>query len=269
MQLFNKKYGSWALIAGAAEGLGEAFSMELAKRKMNLMMVDKQAEKMTILADRLEKEFNIQTVCIQIDLSRIDSSEKIIKVTEQMDCRILIYVAAFSRVKSFLNNSELEIDQYIDINCRTQTKLVHAFALKLKKEGGGGILLMSSLAGLIGMQLITPYAATKAFAWNLAEALHHELKPYKIDVMACIAGATSTPAYLSSSPKYGYFKPQIMKPKDVAAEALKQLGKKALFIAGFSNRLNYFFLTRLLPRQLASSIANRVLARMYLDKFES
>jgi len=88
-------------------------------------------------------------------------------------------------------------------------------------------------------------------------------------VMACIAGATSTPAYLSSSPEYGFFKPQIMKPEDVAKEALKQLGKKALFIAGFSNRLNYFFLTRLLPRQLASYIANRVMERMYKDKFES
>jgi short-subunit dehydrogenase len=268
MQNLNKKYGSWALIAGSAEGLGEAFSIELAKKKMNLVMVDNQAEKMTILANRLEKEFNIQTTCIQIDLSRLDSSEKIMKVVENINCRLLIYVAAFSRVKPFLSNSDLEIEQYININCRTQTKLVHAFALKLKNEGGGGILLMSSLAGLIGMQLVTPYAATKAFAWNLAEALHHELKPMNIDVMACIAGATSTPAYLSSLPKYGFFKPQVMKPEEVVTEAFKQLGKKARFIAGNSNRLNYFFLTRLLPRQLASSIANRVMARMYREKIE-
>lgn len=122
---------------------------------------------------------------------------------------------------------------------------------------------MSSLAGLIGMQLVTPYAATKAFAWNLAEALHHELKPYKIDVMACIAGATATPAYLKTNPKYGWPKPAVMQPEDVAETALKNLGRKTLFIPGVANRFNYFILTRLLPRKIAASIANKTMGGMY------
>ena len=125
---------------------------------------------------------------------------------------------------------------------------------------------MSSLAGLIGMQLVASYAATKAFAWNLAEALHHELKPYGIDVMACIAGATSTPAYLNTHPKYGKIKPLIMSPEAVSEEAIKKLGKKARHITGFSNRMNYFILTRLLPRKMASSLANNVMKKMYANE---
>ncbi len=76
----------------------------------------------------------------------------------------------------------------------------------IEKNKSGGIILMSSLAGLLGMQLIAPYASSKAFAWNLAEALFHELKPNNIDVMACIAGATATEAYLKTNPKYGWVK---------------------------------------------------------------
>lgn len=265
----NKKYGSWALVVGSAEGLGEAYSIELAKRKINLVMVDNQQEKMTALAARLEHDFLIKIKPIALDLSSNDAVETIMGAVDGLDCRLMLYVAAFSRVKPFFSNTQEELENYANINCLKLTSLVHAFGLKLKKGGkGGGILMMSSLAGLIGMQIITPYAATKAYTWNLAEALHYELRPFNIDVMACIAGATETPSYLSSEPKYGFFKPKIMKPEVVANLALNKLGKKAMFIAGFSNRLNYFFLTRILPRSLAASVANNMMTKMYRDKLE-
>jgi short-subunit dehydrogenase len=152
----------------------------------------------------------------------------------------------------------------MNINIGTPLKLVHAFSTRLVgKKQPGGILLMSSLAGLLGMQYIAPYAASKAFTWNLAESLHHELKPHKIDVMACIAGATATEAYLGTKPQYGFIKPQVQQPSDVAELALKKLGKRALFIPGFSNRFNYFILTRLLPRKMASYFANKTMKSMY------
>lgn len=264
----NEKYGSWALVVGSAEGLGEAYSFELAKRKMNLVMVDNQPEKQTALADKLENEFSIQTIRLAVDLFENDSINKIMKSIETVDCRLLLYVAAYSKVKPFFSNTNEDIEKYANINCLKLTSLVHSFGSKLKNKGGGGILMMSSLAGLIGMQMITPYAATKAYTWNLAEALHYELKPFNIEVMACIAGATATPSYLSSEPKYGFFKPQIMKPNVVANAALNKLGKKAMFIVGFSNRLNYIFLNRILPRPLAASLANRMMKKMYREKME-
>jgi short-subunit dehydrogenase len=267
MSTFNDKYGSWALIAGAAEGLGEAFSKELAAKKMNLVMIDNQGEKMKTLAGRLEKEFLIQTICLTIDLAQKDASQQIMTSIDKLDCRLLIYVAAFSRVKPFLSVTDDELDHFIEINCRTQIKLVHSFAATLKTKNGGGILLLSSLAGLIGMQMVATYAATKAFTWNLAEALHYELKPFGIDVMACISGAASTPTYLATKPKYGLLKPKVHAPQEVAKAALSKLGKRTLFIPGSSNRLNYFFLTRILPRNWASSIANRTMGKMYADKF--
>jgi len=263
---FKNRYGTCALIVGAAEGIGEAFSRELAGKKINLIMVDNQKEKMVNLARQLEKEFLIETKCLHIDLSETDAVQKIMFETENLDCRLLIYVAAFSRVKPFLSVTDEELDQFITINCRNQIGLVHSFASKLKKEEGGGIVLLSSLAGLIGMQIVATYAATKAFTWNLAEALHHELKPMNIDVMACIAGATATPTYLKTNPKYGLLKPKVQQPSMVAKSALDKLGKRTLYIPGLSNRLNYFLLTRILPRRWAASIANNTMGKMYRDK---
>mgnify|MGYP000040865730 FL=1 len=261
---FKNKYGSWAIVVGSAEGLGEAYTFALAKRKMNLILVDNQQEKLTTISKKIESDFGVETISINLDLKDENAVEKMGLKIKNVDCRLLIYNAAYSLVKPFLNHSEVELDNYIDINTRTQIKLVHQFSkILIEKKQSGGILLMSSLAGLIGMQLVSSYAATKAFAWNLAEALHFELKPQKIDVMACIAGATATPAYLKTNPTYGFMKPLVMKPHEVAESALLKLGEKALFMPGFSNRLNYFILTRLLPRKMAASVANKTMLTMF------
>ena len=261
---FKEKYGPWAIIAGAAEGLGEAYSTALAKRKINLLMIDNQGQVLHKLAGKLMNQYDIKVVFLHMDLSSPEAVNKIMKAAEKLDLRLLVYNAAFSPIKPFINYSSEEIDTFIEVNARTQIQLVHAFVKRLiADKKGGGILLMSSLAGLIGMQLVAPYAATKAFAWNLAEALNHELKPHNIDMMACLAGVTDTPALRKSNPNFGFIKPAIMSPDDVTESALKNLGKRALFIPGFSNRLNYFILTRLMPRKMAASIANKTMGKMY------
>lgn len=264
MDEIKRKYGSWVLVAGAAEGLGKAYSRTLAAKKLNLIMVDNQEDSLRDLAQELEREYGIETVQLLADLADKSSAKRLMEAIEKHNCRLLIYNAAYSRVKSFLKTDPEELDKYIDVNCRTQIQLIHSFSKFLvSKKNQGGVVLMSSLAGLIGMQLVASYAATKAFTWNLAEALFHELKTDGIDFLACIAGATATPAYLATNPNYGFFKPQVMTPESVAHLALKKLGKQALFIPGFSNRMNYFLLTRILPRKWASSIANKTMGNLY------
>jgi hypothetical protein len=266
MTKLRQRYGNWALVAGAALGLGESYCTELAKQGFNLFMIDNREVELENLAVKLAHEFNIQTTPFCIDLFKEDAVAKIMEKIENTEIRLMIYVAAYSQIKGFSSFSSSDLDHYININIGSPLKLVHAFSNWLiEKKQTGGILLMSSLSGLLGMQYIAPYAASKAFTWNLAESLHHELKPNKIDVMACIAGATATEAYLGTRPNYGFIKPQVQQPSKVAELALKNMGKKALYIPGFSNRLNYFILTRILPRKMASFLANKTMQKMYSE----
>jgi uncharacterized protein len=264
MTKFRERYGDWALVAGSAVGLGKSYCVALAEMGFNLFMIDHREDKVKFLADKLAKEYGIETIPFCIDLFQKDAVSLIMEKTSTIEIRLMIYVAAYSQIKKFGNYSSDDLDHYINVNVATQIKLVHAFSnLLIGKQQSGGILLMSSLAGLLGMQYIVPYAASKAFTWNLAESLHHELKPFNIDVMACIAGATATEAYLETNPQYGFIKPQVQQPSKVAKLALKNLGRKALFIPGFSNRFNYYILTRIMPRKMASYFANRTMQKMY------
>lgn len=267
MNDFLNKYGQWALIAGSAEGLGEAYSRALAQRGMNLVMVDFQEDVLLKLAGELEETQGIRTVCLHLDLAAENAPEVMMETIKELDCRLLIYNAAYSRVQPFMKNTGEDLDRYIHINTRSPIQMALSFAEKCKEAGGGGMIFMSSLAALWGTQLLGPYGATKAFNYILAESLNHELKPCHIDVMACIAGATATPAYLSTKPKYGWPRPSVMQPLEVAEKAIAHLGKKAIYIPGFSNQMNYFLLSRIFPRNISRKLFNSTTGKMYRDKF--
>lgn len=264
MKDFKNKYGEWALLIGAAAGIGEAFAYQLASMGINLVMLDKNQVALNTLNEKVSSEFKIEVRTLHLDLIDTNLSPLILNTISDLNCRLLIYNAAYSVIKKFPDHSAEDLENYIQVNMASELRLTHAFSKFLIDKGqGGGILLMSSLAGLLGMQFIAPYAASKAFTRNLAEGLYHELRPYGIQVSACIAGATSSRTYRNTRPNYGKIKPQVQKPEEVADFALRKLGTKAFYISGFSNRLNYFILTRVLPRKVAARAANRVIANMY------
>jgi uncharacterized protein len=264
MSDFLKRFGQWGIVAGAAEGLGAAFCEELARRRMNILMVDFNERGMESLAKRLEENFTIKTKLLVLDLAIVDAPGQCMEALTGLDCRLLVYNAAYSRVKPFLSSDHPELDLYIDINMRTPLKLVYSFADKMKSNGNSaGILLMSSLAGIWGTRFVAAYSGTKAFNLQLAEALSFELKPYGIAITACCAGATATPGYLGSNPARGLLTPSVMDPSRVATIAISKLGRKTMIIPGFFNRMSYFLLTRILPHRISSNIINLAMARTY------
>jgi short-subunit dehydrogenase len=230
---------------------------------INLALVDIKSEALRETADRMAGKYQVLTRCLVRDLSERESWIACMDLIRDLDCRLLIYVPAYSPVRSFFGNTAAELDRYLHLNSLTPLHLVHAFAERNRGKGRSGIVLMSSLAGLIGPRFVAPYAATKAFNIVLAESLFHELKSSGIEITACCAGPTSTPTYWSSLPDGQATKPDVMGPEPVAACALKNLGKKAICIPGRKNQFFFFILLHLLPRAVASSLVSREMARMY------
>lgn len=263
MREFKECYGTWALVAGAAEGIGEAFTESLAGRGMNLVMVDLNTAVLNSLAERIKKTYNVMTREVTLDLSDQDAWQICMNEIRELDCRLLIYIPAYSRVQAFLSNSPDELDKYIDLNTRTPIHLAHSFLNHIEDNGSAGILLMSSLAGLIGPPFLAPYSATKAFNILLAESLRSEMKGSRFKISVCCAGQTSTPAYWTSNPAKIKQWPPVMSPAKVAGYALKNLGKRTVLIPGWQNRVSYFLLFRILTRTFAAKIVDTALRKIY------
>jgi short-subunit dehydrogenase len=178
------------------------------------------------------------------------------------DCRFLVYNAAYGPVMPFLNNSESDLDLYLSVNNRTLLMLVYKF-IRRTTVSRKGILFISSLAGLRGTQLVIPYAATKAFIWNLAEGLHYEFMDKNLDVSVVCAGTVDTPNFRSSRPKLTSLTPAPMPPLAVSEEALKKFGRRLIIIPGFANKFAVFLFERILPRSIASKIHNDTMGKIY------
>lgn len=259
------RFGEWALIAGAAEGIGAAFSTTLAGYGMNLILADKNLPSLNFLADELEKTHRIKTIRLHQDLSGENASSDCLDKVKEIDFRLLIYVPAFSTVGKFAEYSAEEIDHFLSLNVRTPIHIVHSFLKRQQKGQRCGIILMSSLAGLLGPAFAAPYAATKAFLLIFSESLFYELKNDKVDMLACCAGPTSTPTYWNSKPRNQSKIIEIMQPLDVATYALKMLGKRSFCIPGWKNRVFYHFLTRVIPRKFAGTLVSKSMLKMYPD----
>lgn len=269
MRTWTEKYGTWGIVAGAAEGLGKAFSESLAKRGMNVILIDRQEDKLYETADYLENIYGILTKKLLFDLSVLSNLSRIFESMDGIDCRLIIYNAAYGPVKPFLDHSNEELDYYLDLNSRMPLHLIFHFIRNLPKNTPAGVVLLSSLAGLYGTNLVAPYGATKAFNFNLAEALYHEFKTTQINILACCAGATDTPNFRRTHPKYGLIKPSVSKPQQVSETTLNKLGKTGLYIPGVGNRITYALLTRFLSRRSASRLMNKTMLDMYGHQFNS
>ena len=257
------RYGPWAVVAGASEGIGEQFALQIAEWGLNVVMIARRSEVLGEVAARIARGQGVETRTVAADLSSLSSLAAIRKHTEDLEVGLFVYNAALSVVGPFFDQSlESHLDE-LDVNCRRPLELVHHFGRPMLERGRGGILLMSSLAGGQGSPCIAHYGATKAWNRVLAEGLWDELREHGVDAVACSAGATRTPRYLSErgAENESAFVP-VMEPRDVASEALAALGRVPSMIPGRANRAAAFVLQRLLPRRTAVRVMGNASRRV-------
>ncbi|MCW3125640.1 MAG: Short-chain dehydrogenase/reductase [Bacteroidetes bacterium] len=260
----KQKYGPLALIAGASEGIGAAFATQLAASGMDLILVARRKEPLGILAASLKEKYNIEVTCITCDLASVDAAMQLQKVVGEKEINLLVYNAALSYIGPFENNTIEQHNQLAQANMITPMNMMQLFGASMLRQKKGAMILMASLAGFQGSGFLAAYAASKAFNRILAESLWYEWKDRSVDVIACCAGATSTPNYIETKPeKTSIFAPKVQSPDEVVTECLQKLGKTPSFITGTGNKFASFIMQRLMPRKMAITIMGDTTRKMY------
>jgi short-subunit dehydrogenase len=241
------KYGPWALVAGASEGIGAAFARALAGHGINLILVARRSEPLIQLAN----ELTVQTCKVAADLSTLEGVEAVIHAAKGRDVGLLVANAAFSPIGPFAQADPAELQRAIDLNCRAPMLLARHFLPAMIARGQGGIVVLSSLAGQQGSPGLSVYAATKAFGVILAEGLWAEAREHGVDVVACVPGAVETPGLVGKSKSRA---PGTVAADLVAATALNALGRKPRVVPGALMRVSSQLMTRLMPRRSAITV---------------
>jgi short-subunit dehydrogenase len=251
------RYGPWALVVGASDGIGAAFARALADRGLNVVLIGRREPLLAQLAERLRTAHGVSTRVAALDAAASDGVAAVLAAAAGLDCGLLVCNAALAPVGPFLELTPGQLDGVLDLNCRLAAHLSHAFGGRLARRGRGGIVLLSSMAGQQGTALVAHYAATKAYLRVLAEGLWAELGPSGVDVLACCPGLVRTPTFERSGPApAGRLVPPPMSPDQVVREALAALGRRPVLIPGRRNRLTALVAQRLLSRRAAVTLAS-------------
>src|ERR1700761_9362591 len=236
---FATKYGPWALVAGASDGVGAAFAKALAERGVNVVLLARRPAVLDQVAAEIEAQTSVSTRTIAADLSEPGAASAISAATNDLQIGMLVYCAgADPNFKPFLANSIESAEAMVHRNCTVPMQLCHHFAPAMVERGSGGIVIFGSGAGLAGGPNMVAYGASKAFDMVFAEALWAELHDKGVDVLGLILGKTNTPALRKLEHERGHLDSEDTAPSDadsverVIAEAFDNLGNGPTVMVG-------------------------------------
>jgi uncharacterized protein len=228
---FKQKYGPWAVIAGASDGTGRAFTHRAAAAGISCVIIARREKVLEELAQEIRSRYDVECVPAGIDLSKSDAFDKTVEAVGSREVGLFISNAGSDPNGShFLNK---DIQPWLDLvnrNVVTNMRLVHHFGSLMRQRRRGGLLLVGSAAGYGGSRFMAVYSATKAFVWCLAESLWSELRPHNVDVLYIALVATDTPFLQNLLDEKGQ-KPmrRASSPDDVAQKGLANLGNGPVF----------------------------------------
>lgn len=254
-----QRYGPWALVTGASDGIGRALSQHLAAQGLNVVLVARRRDALATLAADLSAAHSVQTNVLAVDLADPAGVTVVEEQTRTMDIGIVVLAAGFGTTGTVLETSADEESALVAVNVTAVMRLAHTFASRLVSRGTGALVLFGSIVGWQGVPGQANYAASKAYVQSLAEGLHGELRPFGVDVLAVAPG----PVGSGFGPRAGLALGSATSPDTVARSTLAALGRRRTVVPGLQGT----FLTaalRPLPRRLRSAILSRVIAGMRL-----
>jgi short-subunit dehydrogenase len=199
-----REYKSWALITGAASGMGRVYAQRLAAMGYNLVLVDinetglKETEDIVInlaagLPFQCRDRFNVLRI-VQ-DLSKEDASDRIFEQTEAAGCEVEVLVnnAGVMYCQGIAETSERMLKIIMMVHMNTPMLLCRKYVVPMKERGCGYILNISSLAECMSWPGIGMYGATKRFVKDYSRELRIECQKTGVSVTNAYFGAVDTP----------------------------------------------------------------------------
>jgi uncharacterized protein len=236
----RSKYGTWALVTGASDGIGKAIAGQLAEAGLNLVLVSRRREALEMVAADLTRQHRIEARSLALDLGQRTAVPALVSATDGLDIGLVAAVAGFGTSGQFVGNPlDRELDM-VDVNCRAVVELSHHFARRFVARRRGGLILMSSLVAFQGVPRAATYAATKAFIQTFAEGLRLELAPSGVDVVVSAPGPVRSGFEARADMRMG----SAESPEVVARQTLGALGRRLTVRPGF---LSKFLEASLLP----------------------
>ena len=207
MNRIFKEYKAWALVTGAASGMGRIYAVRLARMGYDLVLVDingrglEETENMVraevAASDKVPVLFkdDFRIITIVQDLSRQNAADMIFDRTQEEGCEVEVLVnnAGVMYCQGIAETSERMLKLIMMLHMNTPLMLCRKYVVGMKERGCGYILNISSLAECMSWPGIGMYGATKRFVKDYSRELRIECQKTGVSVTNAYFGAVDTP----------------------------------------------------------------------------
>lgn len=254
-----EQHTPWALVTGAASGLGASFLKGLAQRGYNIVGVSKPGDNVAEVAQLIAQENNVQSLGIDLDLSQDGCAASLKEQVEEAGIHVdfLVNNVGVGGTSEFIHSQPEANRLMMDLNMQTTVAMCRAFLPDMAEKGAGHVLNVSSMAANFAMPYKSIYSASKAFVRAFTIGIRGEMKPFGVSVSVVQPGAMLTNPVVIEQLRYGSAMARVsaMNPDEVAESALDGMMRgKAVIVPGIKNWFTLGML-RVFPRPLKSALA--------------
>ena len=251
---------STALITGASKGIGKTIAEELARRKINLLLVARSGDLLNEIGKDLSNKYGIKVDWLSLDLADRAAARKIFEwaADKHTDLNILVNNVGYGLSGPF---ERYPIEEYLDlmhVNMNLTVELCSLVLPLFRNQTKSYILNIASSAAFQAVPGLNVYAASKAFIRSFSRGLRYELRKTPISVTVVCPGSTAT--NFASRAQVGPKALKAAKTYNTSPEKVGKMAVNAMFsrrsevTTGFINKVLKFFVW-LMPRKLSEKTA--------------
>lgn len=199
--MMDQLQGKIALVTGGGRGLGEQISRSLSEAGMTVIAADLRQKLVEQVAAELRRAGNrAEALCLDVS-----NQEQVQAAIQQIVARYgrldaVVNSAGVDKTESIADLDIADFDEVLAVNLRGPFLLAKAVFPVMREQGGGHIVNVVSTGGLRAWPNAAAYHASKWGLRGLSQALHAELRPYGIKVVAVFPGGMRTPFLLDRFP---------------------------------------------------------------------
>ncbi|XP_056425041.1 very-long-chain 3-oxoacyl-CoA reductase-B-like [Hyla sarda] len=248
-----KKYGGWAVVTGATDGIGKAYALELARRGFDVVLISRTMEKLQKVANEIGKQTQRKTKIIQVDFTGgPEIYPKVEKALKDLDIGILVNNVgmSYSEAGRFLEIPGINktIEEMMNCNVLSMVHMTRIVLPRMVERKKGLIINLSSAAGVRPYPMVAMYGATKVFMDFFSRSLNSEYGRDGIIVQSVLPHLVST--NMTRNPAANIL---VKTSDDFVREALNTVGYTHRTFGCLSHSIQAYILDLLLPETVMNS----------------
>lgn len=254
---------SYALVTGSSKGIGKAIAIELANKKIDLLLAARSGDLLKSIAEEIRNNYGVKVDYLAIDFTGATSAKTLYEWCKKnnYEVDILVNNAGYGLSGSFGKYSAEAYNNMLQINIFSLVNLTYLFLDDFKKKQQTYILNIASTTAYQSVPGFALYAASKSFLRSFSRSLTYELRKTNVSVTCISPGGTDTDFAIRADVSSKALKAADklnMTPEAVAKIAVKAMfNKKTEVITGVVNKLGAFF-SWLLPQKFVEANLSKI-----------